>query len=150
MIDLAPWCFVAVGLGLVAYSGVMAARARRSESWPPVTAVITRSDVVRERGNRNTTYRAAIEFRYDLGGQQYHADTICSGGTLDTSMRGRAERRCAKYPVGASVVAFYDSANPSRACLERTAEGTWIIAGIGAAIAAVGSLHLMGVIRIGD
>ncbi len=71
-------------------------------------------------------------------------------GTLDTAMRGRAERRCANHPVGSSIVAFYDPANPSRACLERISEGTWIFGGIGAAFAAVGSLHLLGIIRIGD
>lgn len=144
-----PLFLAAVGIGLVAYCRVLASRAERSQFWPPATGTVTRSEVVMSSHQRSSVYRALIEYTYRVGDQDYTGDTICAGGTLDTSMRRHAERRCAKYPLGASVPVFYDPSHPDRSCLEKTAEGVGLFTAIGVGLIAVAALSLLGILPLG-
>ncbi len=150
MDDGATLIMFIMGTGLVAYCRVMLARVRRSQRWHPTTGTIERSEVVKtaSRGSSGTIYKAAIEYRYAVGGRDFRSDTVCVGGTLDSSMRKRAEARCAKYPQGVSVPVYYDPSSPGNACLERTAEGARLFTGLGVGLMALAALAYLGVLRL--
>jgi len=147
--------FGLLGVGVIVYCQVAKWKVRQSASWLPVTAEITRSEVARGSGygrvlrymTSGRLYVADIEYSYEVDGTEYSGDTICVGGELNTSMRSRAEERCAKYPVGVRVSAYYDPQDPSRACLERTAEGTQLFTWIGLGAILFGLLLYLGVMR---
>lgn len=150
--------FGLLGVGVIVYCQVAKWKVRQSASWLPVTAEITRSEVARKRvaffgsAVKHRRYRAYvhvahIEYSYEVHGTEYSGDTICVGGELNTSRRSRAEERCAKYPVGVRVCAYYDLQDPSRACLERTAEGTQLFTWIGLGAILFGLLLYLGLIR---
>lgn len=138
--------FGVIGLGLILYAQMAKWKVRRSASWLSVTAQITGSEVVKERRRRATVYVAHVEYNYEVEGTEYSNDTICVGGELNTSFRSRAEQRCAKYPLGVGVCAYYDPEDPSRACLERRAEGTALSTLIGIGSLLLGLLVYLGVI----
>ncbi len=125
MDEFLPHLFFAIGVGFVVYCRIMTARVRRSYSWPATTGTITRSEVAwQSRRHGGRIYKAEIEYSYRVGIREHRANRICVGGTIDTSLRRRAEARCAKYPPDATVRVFYDPSNPRKACLEKAAEGT--------------------------
>lgn len=149
--------FGLLGVGVIVYCQVAKWKVRQSASWLPVTAEITRSEVARgivklfgstskHSRSRAYVYVAHIEYSYEVDGTEYSGDTICVGGELNTSMRSRAEERCAKYPVGVRVSAYYDPKDPSRVCLERTVEGTQLMTWIGLGAILFGLLLYVGVI----
>lgn len=144
--EILPLLFSASGLGMIVWCQVRKSKVRQSESWVPVPAKITRSELRRQRSHNNTIYSASIEYRYEVSGSDFTSERICVGGDLNTSMKGRAERRCRRYPVGAEVYAYYDPGEPSRACLERTAEGTQLFSAIGGGAILIGLLMHLGVI----
>ena len=150
MDDGATLVIFIIGVAFVAYCRVMLTRVRRSQHWHPTTGTIERSEVVktRSRGSPSSTiYKAAIEYTYGVGGREFRSDKICIGGTLDTSMRKRAEARCAKYPQGVAVPVYYDPSSPGNACLERTAEGARLFTWLGVGMIALAALTYLGVIR---
>lgn len=146
-----PLALATIGIGFVLYCRRMAGKAERSELWPPTSGWVTRSEVVTDTSLVGTAarrvYKSAIEYTYTVGSQEHRSDTICIGGTFDTSLRGRAEKRCSRYPVGASVNVFYDPSNPDTACLEKSAEGTLLFTWVGVGLIALAVLVYLDVIR---
>ena len=136
-------CLV-VGMGSFVSSRVLIARVARSRSWLIASGATTRSEVVRERTRNNTIYRAVIEYSYSVNGRDYHSSKLSIGGDLNTSMSSRAERRCAKYPIGAEIQVFYDPEDPSSCCLERRADTGPLLTWIG-----VGALSLSAAVYLG-
>jgi hypothetical protein len=135
--------FFGAGLLFVLGSGLAIVLARRSASWPVTSGTITRSEIVESRTRRNVRlYESRIEYSYAVHGKAYRSDRVCSGAMLHT--RGRAEERCAKYPAGSPVRVFYKPSDPSRACLEATAETSNLMLAIGCGI-----LLLAGCVRAG-
>lgn len=153
MPEIGAILFGFLGVGIILYCQLAKWKVLRSASWLPVSAEITRSEVAAEslryglRNIRGIVYVAHIEYSYEVDGTEYSGDTICVGGELNTSRRSRAEERRAKYPVGVRVCAYYDPKDPSRACLERTAEGTQLLTWIGLGAILFALLLYLGVIR---
>ena len=72
-----------------------------------------------------------------------HGSTTCVGGTLHTSLRRHAEKRCARYPLGDSVEVYYDPMDPKTSCLEQTGVGAELLFYLGWAFAAGGAFFLL-------
>ncbi len=133
-----------VGMGSIVSSRVLMARVARSRSWLIASGAITHSEVVREQTRNNTIYKAVIEYAYSVNGRDYRSNKLSIGGDLNTSLRSRAERRCARYPNGGQIQVFYDPEHPSSCCLERRADTAPLLTWIG-----VGALALSGVVHLG-
>ena len=134
---------ILVGAGVVIHSVRMSRKVEAAQLWPSVKGLVTTS-VVKRSGGKNRVYRAKIRYTYSVAGFEFEGRRLALGGELDTSNRGRAEARCAKYPEGSEPDVYYDPSNPKDACLERVQEGkgfTMLIAGV---FAAVGAAMLLG------
>ena len=133
-----------IGMGSIVSSRVLMARVARSRSWLIANGTTTRSEVVREQTRNNTIHKAVIEYAYNVNGRDYHSSKLSIGGDLNTAASSRAERRCARYPIGGPLQVFYDPEDPSSCCLERRADTAPLLTWIG-----VGALALSAAVHLG-
>ncbi len=136
------------GAGLAALIWTTSRRnlAQRSRSWPRAEGLILSSDIGVSGGgsvnysNGNRTFHANVQYEYEAGGRTRRGHRICMGGELNTSFRGRAQARCARYSPGKHVRVHYDPANPDVACLEPVCEIAVFAYSIGTAFILIGGL----------
>jgi hypothetical protein len=134
---------ILVGAVIGIHSVRTSRKVQAAQMWPSVTGLVTSSEVELSRG-KNRTYRAKIRYTYRVAGYEFTGRRCALGGELNTSNRGRAEARCAKYPAGSAPQVYYDPANPKDACLERTQEGRGVTLIVAGAFAAAGVALLSG------
>ena len=103
-------------------------RHRAAAGWPQAPGIIEASEVVGERHfENNLMYRTKIRYRYSAPGGPYVGDKLANTGKLYRSEKA-AQRVAARYPVGGTVMARYNPADPSEAVLERGASGgIWLV-----------------------
>jgi hypothetical protein len=137
--------FVLVGTGLLLYGRRQLNLARAAESWPTVEAVIVSSELVVEDDTVSEdetveTYGADIVFTYTIDGVSYRSGRV-SFGSYRSSDIGHAYAIIERYPVGATVAAHYDPADPSSAVLEPGyAAGITLFFVVGGLFAGAGSI----------
>ena len=103
-------------------------RHRAAAGWPQTPGVIEASEVVAERHFKNNLmYRPKIRYRYSAPGGPYVGDKMANTGKL-YSKEESAQKIAARYPVGGTVMARYNPADPSEAVLERgLSGGIWLV-----------------------
>jgi len=92
-------------------------RADASKTWPTRPGTIVTSALEQVPGNKRR-YRAAVQYRYRVGGKDYESSRIFWGGN-----EGRQKHMTsvvAAYPAGGSVPVRYDPQNPGEAVLDAT------------------------------
>lgn len=118
--SLTPGCLIAVllffGIAFVGMGAFATYEQHRAASFLPVSGVVTESRVEVEVDSDGWSYFPLVTFRYEVEDFVYEAGKLrlvrISLGESD------AERRAARYPIGAKVQAFYDPADPGTAVLE--------------------------------
>ena len=108
-------------LGFLIYSQTSshANQSRASRSFAPVVATVVESGVAR-RGRRSG-WLAKITYRYQVDGQTYVSSRISFAATSTSGLlRGGPSREGAaaaasEHPVGSTIDAYYDPADPSEA-----------------------------------
>jgi len=107
-----------VGIGLFALQ-----RHRAAARWPEAVAQIETSEVVPERHfEGDLFYRPVVRYRYAAAGGLFVGDRLATTGKLYPK-ESAARRVVARYPVGTTVMARYNPADPSEAILERHLSG---------------------------
>lgn len=103
-------------------------RHRAAVRWPQAPGVIEVSEVAAERHFKNNLmYRPVIRYRYSAPGGPYVGEKLANTGKLYTE-ENKAQKITARYPVGSTVMALYNPADPSEAVLERGASGgVWLV-----------------------
>ena len=120
-------------------------RAREAASWPAVEATVLESRVDSVRGSDSTTYRPEIVYRYEVDGEPFESNVYdAHGAGFSNSDRSRAFEAVKANPAGATVTAYVDPADPSRAMLDREWSGglMWLLV----LLPAMGLLGLAGVV----
>ncbi len=116
--------FIVIGAGLAGLfclaSGIWNRRhQRKAFPWLPTKGIIVSSTVesyVSSAGDsksQRTSYKAVIEFRYMVDGQEYHNTAGESGGSQSS-----AEAEVARWPEGTEVEVHYDPKKPTASGLE--------------------------------
>ena len=108
---------LAVGVILYAVQFRQGLRADASKKWPKVQATIIASALTPSPEHKRR-YRAAIQYRYRVGGKDYQSDRIFWGG--NEGRKRPMETVVAAYPAGASVTVRYDPQNPADAVIDPT------------------------------
>lgn len=103
-------------------------RHRAAVRWPQTPGVIEVSQVAAERHfENNLMYRPVIRYRYSAPGGPYVGEKLANTGKLYTK-ENKARKFTARYPVGGTVMARYNPADPSEAVHERGASGgAWLV-----------------------
>ena len=117
------WLFLALGLAIIIQQQFLKYKARASQSWHTMEGTILKSQVISKtnynQGSTTTTYRADVVYEYTVKARRYKGKNVCLSYDVGTGDSGRAEKRCAQYPVGRRVTVYHNPNNPGDACLER-------------------------------
>jgi hypothetical protein len=123
--------FAGAGVFLLVKSFKDRKKAETSQGWPAtqgqiIAARISESTSTDSDGDRSTSYSPALEYTYNVAGQEYKGDKIAFGFTQGYGRYAKAQAALARYPLGAQVTLYYNPANPADAVLERKAGGSTI------------------------
>ena len=124
--------FLLVGLGLTIWGWNILQNARASETWPTADGMVTRSQVSHSTdAEGGDSYQPQVTYKYSANNSSYENNTIKFGENSYSSRR-KADEIAANYPVGKSVIVYYDSEKPDRSVLEPgVSAGSYIVIGIG-------------------
>lgn len=132
--------FLAFGLTFAVLGATRLAEARASSDWPVTIAEILSAQVETgtrsgPRGSSTPTRTPRISYRYHVAGQTYTSDRAAFAYRAADS-----SEFIKRFPVGATVPAYYDPQNPADAVLVREGYGSlWIFVAFGTVFAAIGS-----------
>ncbi|MCX7981749.1 MAG: DUF3592 domain-containing protein [Syntrophales bacterium] len=110
-----------------------------SFQWPfsPGRIISSEIQTSKETGEA-PSYYAHILYEYEVGGKRYQGDRVYFGEYGSGSMTS-AKELVERYPVGKSVVVYYNAKQPERAVLERGARfATFVLILIGIVFGMIG------------
>ena len=112
-----------------AWSGSVACKGISSSSWPTIPGVIGRSEITTQKdrstsGHKVTAYIAKVTYTYVVQNRKYMADRVCFGD-YGSSDGDRARQIRTRYPVGSTVLVYYNPNSPEVAVLETGS--TWFM-----------------------
>lgn len=129
--------------------------AHKIARWPQVTGRVTLSDIHefqmrRDDRKRNlsgrrrmeTAYMPLVEYSYSVGGRSYSSRSVWADTEVSGS-KAYAEKIARRYPVGATVMVYYDPDKPTRTALETAGVGYWFFL-LGAVLAFAAALACSG------
>ena len=90
------------------------------------------------QGTMTRTHVPYVRYAYAWDGQRYESERRQFGQEMGFGSRSFAAKRVATYPVGSTVEAFVDPAEPSQAVLERASASGWVLVGVAALLGVVG------------
>ncbi len=140
---------IAGGAWLFSHQIPSVAEGWRSRTWPSATATVERS-VAFQRYQRDPNSRRGqgthvVELRYgfEANGRRYTGErqSLDSEGKILLSQS--AEKLAGRFPVGSTVTAHYDAANPSRSLLEPGVPVGGVLGMLLGAAAIVGGLYFL-------
>jgi len=125
--------FFGLGTLLLAYIQISNQReARLAAGWPTTPGRIVSSKVESfmqrvggRSGNTVRFYQAVVEYAFNVEGREYHS-TRLSFGAVESTPKGPAEDKAARYPEGSQVMVHYDPQNPPNAVLEPKVARNWL------------------------
>jgi Protein of unknown function (DUF3592) len=117
------------GVGIALYAGLRGARERRwrrrEESWARIEATIIESEVVEAfvwGGGTTTYYAPKVRYRFSIDGTLHEGKRVQIDAGSNTS-QSDVQEWVARYPVGATVLAYCDPKDPSLSVLELEDDG---------------------------
>lgn len=118
--------FVGVGIYLILRSKRDKEKARQSLNWPATSGKVLAARMIESTstdsdGDSSTTYRAHVQYEYEVMGASYTNDKVNVGMVVSTSSTKKAQETLARYPVGSTVKVYYDPNNPADSVLEQKA-----------------------------
>jgi len=108
--------FLAVGVGILGFGLRSLHMSKQAEHWPTVSGAITSSDFVVSHGDDSTTYRAKVQYTYNVLGREIVGEKIAFGYSGSSSENFHRDIYNA-LPVNTQVAVRYDPNKPDRAVL---------------------------------
>jgi len=110
----------AVVLVLVLVRVRSTSRRRAAARWESTRGTILMTTIQVQRTGTARREVPVVRYAYQVGQEAFQGSTIRAGDELSgLSLDGHARNVLARYPVGASVLVYYDPANPTQSALER-------------------------------
>ena len=155
MFSLFGLLFIGIGVALVYWGRRARAKARLSLSWPSVDGVIVGSGIegkeFQHSDNLTTVvrYRPTVTYSFKVRGKERQGTDIAVGLNNLFGEMGIAEKRAARYPVGAKVRVYYDPVGAACVLEPGNRESAVTIASIGVGFAVVGGAFLVIGVKLG-
>ena len=105
----------AIGVALYAVQFRQGLRADASKKWPTSPGTVVSSALEQSPDNKRR-YRAAVRYRYRVGGKDYQSNRVFWGGN-----EGRQNHMASvvtSYPAGAKMPVYYNPQNPAEAVID--------------------------------
>ena len=110
----------ALGIFLYRRSQQSNAAKQAAQSWSSTMGTVLSSSVQTRHTARSHSIFPVIVYQYEVNGKTYQSQTIKAGDRfMNIRVIGEAEATVARYPIGASVMVYYNPANPAESALER-------------------------------
>jgi hypothetical protein len=118
---------------------------KESEKWTQKPCTIISSRIKESRGDKSTTYRVDMTFKYKFGGVEYIGGTydFMTGSDSDYSSKRKVLNR---YPPGTSTYCYVNPENPSEAVISREYNAPWLLALLPLVFILVGAGGVIGVL----
>jgi len=113
---------ILVGLGIFLYRRSQQSKAAKqaAQSWSSTMGTVLASTIQIKRTGRSRSEIPVVVYQYEVNGKALQGQTIKAGEQFfNVRIMGQAQATVARYPVGASVMAYYNPANPAESALER-------------------------------
>ncbi len=139
---------MAAGLStcLIFYGINMLTRGKVSHSWPECQGTVISSDIKQETKTDSyekqiVIYRAHVVYSYSVNGKTFKSNRIAFE-SYSTNLKGEALAVVDKYPLGKTIMVYYDPANPGSSILEKSASNAaFFVIGIGCLCTFLGILY---------
>lgn len=119
--------FILVGVLLCGGWYLLRRKSQASMQWPAVRGRVIASDVDRQRDSEGQwSEEARVVYEYVVGDTSFKGNRITFGGA-SSGNRAAARKTVERYPAGAEVAVYYDSAHPGSAVLERKIPGALLL-----------------------
>jgi|SRR5262245_276670 len=147
--------FIGIGVALVYWARRARAEARHSLSWPSVEGVIVSSGIegkeFQESDNPGTVvrYRPAVTYSFKVRGMERKGTDIAVGLNNLFWEMSIAEKRAARYPVGAKVRVYYDPSGAACVLEPGNRESANTVVRMGVGFAVLGGAFLVIGLRFG-
>ena len=138
-----------IGLAAIVGARYFFLKAQKTQNWPSVEGIITKSGTRSQRGHGANsgvpTTIAEVWYTFVINGVEYRNDTISIGqyGSSDSS---HAAKEAHRYPVGRKVMVYYNPENFNDSVLEH--KTPWGFIGIFAGLGTI--LVLIGLVMLSD
>ncbi|HEY2329635.1 MAG TPA: DUF3592 domain-containing protein [Verrucomicrobiae bacterium] len=100
-----------------------------SGHYPSVTGTITHSEIKTHHSSKGgTSYSAAMEYRYEVGGQKFTGEKVRFGMAVSSSANATATVNA--HPVGSATEVFYNPGDPQEAVLSPGVSGSDFMGGL--------------------
>ncbi|MCA9919076.1 MAG: DUF3592 domain-containing protein [Anaerolineales bacterium] len=135
---------IVIGLGLtLILANTVLKDGRASQDWPTTTGTVTTSELHTQRSGDGYSYSPRIVYEYVVNDETLVSSrvTVADGSS---SRPDGAQETVDRYPVGAEVTVYYDTAVPTQSLLEAGTPTvvTWLYRA-GWAFAVIGGLVLV-------
>ncbi len=118
---------LAAGVGLLIFASRSKKKADLSQGWPSVTGKVLATSVRESRNNEEdrvtVSYYPEVVYQYEVGGRDYSSKRINFGGLIAQKNAEVVKKVLEQYPVGSTLLVYYDAQNPAEAVIERTSGG---------------------------
>lgn len=114
--------FALIGLGILGWTALGVVRWQVAQSWEAVPATVLATDLVENRGDDSTTYKATATYRYEYNGREYTGERVALRDGSDNIGAFHERLYAELYSArerGATVTAYVDPGEPSVAVLNR-------------------------------
>jgi hypothetical protein len=140
-----------LGGGLIFYSLRSRKKADQSRGWPSTNGKVIASEIresksTDEDGRVKVSYYPHVEYAYEVNGQNYISKQISFGGVLGYNDRTKVQAKLEHYPVGSTVLAFYNPEKPAEAVVEQTSGGAKWAMVVGIIILVIASCIAIGLL----
>ena len=112
--------FSLISLLLGLAGGICAIVVQAAQTWSSTMGTVLSSSVqTRPTGRSHSTFPVVV-YQYEVNGKTYQSQTIKAGDQfMNIRVIGEAQATVARYPIGASVMVYYNPENPAESALER-------------------------------
>ena len=112
--------FVALGIFLYRRSQQRIAVKQAAQTWSSTMGTVVSSSVqTRHTGRSHSTFPVVV-YQYEVNGKTYQSQMIKAGEQfMNIRVIGEAQTTVTRYPIGASVMVYYNPENPAESALER-------------------------------
>jgi len=125
------------GIAITAWGWRILRQAQQKKQWPTTEGTITESEPV----SKHDDLLPHIVFSYQVAGHHYQQTFQFPDDTNPLPEFSRAYVK--KYPVGQTVLVYYDPGQPQTATLEPATQGDWMVLAIGILMAFGGAAALV-------
>lgn len=108
--------FVAIGLGILAYGGMMLRKSNEASSWPTTEGTVLEHDLVQQRSRKGSAYEVKVSYAYTVEGARYESSRIAFGYGASSGLASHQSIH-ERFKDGSTVVVHYDPARPAESVL---------------------------------